>query len=174
MVPEPKESGGFDKRTIKEELTILKKTNSSRIASSFASRVGAQVMCSVNYNTELGIVNGSRGVIVKNDVEGPLVKFHNGEMIKFKPYFIKSDIIPELSIGGIPLIYAWAITIHKCQGATLDLCVVDLGKDVFEAGQAYVALSRVRNLDGLYITALDIRAFKFRNSVLRFYEKISK
>ncbi len=174
IVPEPKESGGFDKRSIKEELTILKKSNNSRIANSFASRIGTQVMCSVNYDTELGIVNGSRGVIVKNDHEGPVVKFHNGEIVKFKPYFIKSEIIPELSIGGIPLIYAWAITIHKCQGATLDLCVVDLGKDVFEAGQAYVALSRVRNLKGLYITSLDIRAFKFRNSVLRFYEKISK
>ena len=174
IIPEPKESGGFDKRSIKEELTILKKSNNSRIANSFASRIGAQVMCSVNYDTELGIVNGSRGVIVKNDTEGPVVKFHNGQLVKFKPYFIKSEIIPELSIGGIPLIYAWAITIHKCQGATLDLCVVDLGKDVFEAGQAYVALSRVRNLKGLYITSLDIRAFKFKNSVLRFYEKISK
>ncbi len=171
-IPEPGDCGGFDRKSIREELNMLKKSNMSRIPISFESRIGAQVMCTVNYDPINGIVNGSRGVVVSNSIVGPTIKFHNGEVVKFKPYVVKSEIIPEINIKGIPLIYAWAITIHKCQGSTLDLCVIDLGKDVFEAGQAYVALSRVRSLNGLYITNLDTRAFRFKKRVTQFYKRI--
>ena len=129
-------------------------------------------MCTVNYDPELGIVNGSRGVIIKHDHAGPTVKFHNGENVTFRPHTIPSETIPGVSIRGIPLVYAWAITIHKCQGSTLDLCVVDLGRDVFEAGQAYVALSRVRSLDGLYITNFNLKSFRFKAVVSNFYKRI--
>ena len=171
-IPKPIDCGGIDQHIINEEYKLVKKANSSRIPAKFLSKVGAQVMCTVNYDPERGIVNGSRGVVVSNSEIGPRVHFHNGETVVFKPYTIKSEIIPEVFISGIPLIYAWAITIHKCQGSTLDLCIVDLGRDVFEAGQAYVALSRVRSLDGLYITNFDTGAFRLKGRVTRFYNRI--
>ncbi len=171
-IPKSFECGGFSEKCIYEEYLFLKKSNVSRINNTFDSKIGGQVMCTVNYNPELGIVNGSRGVIIKNNELGPTVKFYNGQIVNMIPFSIYSETIPEISICGIPLIYAWAITIHKCQGSTLDLCIIDLGKDVFEAGQAYVALSRVTNLDGLFLTNLDIKSFRFKGRVSRFYNRI--
>ena len=56
------------------------------------------------------------------------------------------------SRSQIPLILAWSLTIHRSQACTLDYAICDLGHNIFTAGQAYVALSRVRSLDGLYLT----------------------
>ena len=53
----------------------------------------------------------------------------------------------------IPLQLAWAITIHKIQGATLNLALIDAGFSIFEYGQSYVALSRVTSIDGLYLNS---------------------
>lgn len=168
--PEP--SSDFDKHNIKDELILLQKSNSSRLPMRFNSKIGAQVMCTVNYDPTIGIVNGSRGVIIRHDHNGPTVKFQNGENVTFKPHTIASETIPGVKIYGIPLVYAWAITIHKCQGSTLDLCIVDLGKDVFEAGQAYVALSRVRSIHGLFITNFNVKSFRFKATVSNFYKRI--
>ena len=72
----------------------------------------------------------------------------------------------------IPLILAWGITIHKAQGLTLDKAIIDVGKDLFEAGQMYVALSRLKSLDGLYLQNFDLNSLKINKKVLDFYETI--
>ena len=66
-----------------------------------------------------------------------------------------SEKIPYVGIKQIPLILAWAITIHKAQGVTLDVAQIDAGQNIFECGQTYVALSRIKNIDGLYLSSFD-------------------
>jgi ATP-dependent DNA helicase PIF1 len=69
---------------------------------------------------------------------------------------------------------AYAVTIHKCQGATLDSALIDIGRSTFEMGQAYVALSRVKSLDSLYIYDLEVDAFRAHPKVLEFYNSLKK
>jgi ATP-dependent DNA helicase PIF1 len=76
-------------------------------------------------------------------------------------------------VKQIPLRVAYAITIHKSQGASIDSAIVDIGKNTFEYGQAYVALSRVRSLEGLYIFAFDVGRIMTHPRVIEFYKGIS-
>lgn len=76
------------------------------------------------------------------------------------------------SRAQIPLLLAWSITIHRVQGCTLDYAECNLGQSVFEKGQAYVALSRVRNLEGLYITNLYPKCIKANEKALEFEKSI--
>ena len=68
---------------------------------------------------------------------------------------------------------AWAITIHKSQGASLDCAEIDVGSSVFECGQTYVALSRVRNMEGLYLTSFDVNKIRINKKVREFYDKLN-
>ena len=78
--------------------------------------------------------------------------------------------MPAVKRQQIPLKLAYAITIHKSQGATLDCALIDVGSKTFEYGQAYVALSRVKDLESLYIHDLDPQAFRAHPKVKEFYE----
>jgi ATP-dependent DNA helicase PIF1 len=140
---------------------------------SLSLKVGAQVMLIYNLDQEKGLVNGSRGV-----VEGftetvpplPIVYFKEiNTKIPVGHCAWESEDIEGLKRSQIPLIPAWAVTIHKCQGATLDSALIDIGISTFEVGQAYVALSRVKSLDSLYIYDLDPNAFKAHPKVVQFY-----
>lgn len=138
---------------------------------------GAQVMLVYNLDQESGLVNGSRGV-----VEGftatvppvPLVLFKDSAApIPIPPCAWESEDIEGVKRLQIPLILAWAVTTHKCQGSTLDCALIDLGPSTFEVGQAYVALSRVKSLDSLYIYDLDPNSFKAHPKVVDFYKTLS-
>lgn len=113
-------------------------------------RVGAQVMLRVNVDVSAGLVNGSRGVVTS--LEPLKVLFANGNELFMDP-FIRTveDETGGLDRSQIPLVLAWALTIHCSQGSTLDCAVLSIGEKVFAPGQAYVALSRIRSLDGLYL-----------------------
>jgi ATP-dependent DNA helicase PIF1 len=67
---------------------------------------------------------------------------------------------------------AYALTIHKAQGASLDSVFIDIGESTFEYGQAYVALSRVKNLDGLYLSSFDSTKIKIHKKVKKYYEDL--
>ncbi|MFW0871168.1 MAG: helix-turn-helix domain-containing protein [Patescibacteria group bacterium] len=116
-------------------------------------RAGARVMF-VRNNYEKGYVNGSLGIVIGFDEhsEYPIVELYSGEIITASPeeWVLEQDGKKQASISQIPIRLAWAITIHKSQGMTLDAALIDLSK-CFEVGQGYVALSRVRSIDGLYI-----------------------
>jgi hypothetical protein len=76
-------------------------------------------------------------------------------------------------VSQVPLILAWALTIHKSQGATLDAAEIDVGSGIFECGQTYVALSRVKSLDGLYLTSFDAKRIRINKKVKDFYDELS-
>ena len=123
-----------------------------------------------------GLVNGSRGVVVGFDSDGnPKVKFMNNQCITIRPGKWTSDAENEndgVTREQIPLRLAYALTIHKAQGASLDSALIDVGPSTFEYGQAYVALSRVRSLESLFIYEISPRAFRAHPLVKKFYEKL--
>ena len=140
--------------------------------------VGSQVMLICNLDLEAKLANGSRGVIVRySDRILPIVRFLSGEEREIEYWDwtldLKEDNV-ELTYSQMPLILADAITIHRSQGSTLDLVEVDLGKTIFEFGQFYTALSRVRNLQGLFLVDLDFDKVKIHPKVLEFYNKLKQ
>jgi ATP-dependent DNA helicase PIF1 len=144
--------------------------------------VGAQVMLINNItetfgeDTELLFGNGSRGVIThfgSAPLYTPYVLFKG----RADPYPIKdasweTDDPEGVKRTQVPLVLAYAVTIHKCQGSTLDSALIDIGANTFEYGQAYVALSRVKSLDSLYIHAIDPKAIRAHPKVVAFYNEI--
>jgi len=137
-------------------------------------KIGAQVMCIVNMSCS-NICNGSQGIVTGFcDITGcPRVKYNNGVEIVMSRHVWISDKIPGIGISQIPLILAWALTIHKSQGATMDTAEIDVGNNIFECGQTYVALSRVKTLKGLYLSSFDVSKIKVNKKVQLFYEKIN-
>ena len=141
-------------------------------------KIGAAVMCTVNLDMENAICNGSQGVIIdiikKNNANIPVVRFANGIIKHIHPHFWQSEDFPTISIGQFPLCLAWALTIHKIQGATLQFAEIDIGKDVFEYGQTYVALSRVQSLNGLYLSSFEPTKIQTNPIVNNYYKRISE
>lgn len=128
---------------------------------------GAQVMFTKN-NPTGSFANGTLGVVKTFAPSGnPIVKLRNGREIEVEPmeWNITDGAKILASITQLPLRLAWAITIHKSQGMTLDAAVTDLSK-AFEYGQGYVALSRVRTLAGLHVTGLNARALEVHPEAL--------
>lgn len=134
-------------------------------------KVGARVMC-VKNNFEQGYVNGTLGVVVscKSD-QDPVVRLTNGRVMKIEKasWKVEENGVVKAELTQYPLRLAWAITVHKSQGMSLDAVEVDLSK-AFEPGMGYVALSRVRTLNGLTILGLNETALHVNEDVLEFDE----
>ena len=165
------------------------------------SGLGAQVMLTSNLDQKNGLVNGSRGVIVdfqysQNPVEAEFLDIDDDDEYKayVKGYeypvvlFIVNGkpltkLVPLIKISKsykdakayvwlMPLKLAWATTIHKSQGLSLDRVRISLDRTVFAEGQAYVALSRVRGLDGLSLVSFEPESIKANAKVKEFYNSI--
>lgn len=127
---------------------------------------GAVVMF-VKNNFERGYVNGTLGKIVDFDLKGmPIVKTTAGRTIVATPekWSIEDGDDALASVSQVPLRLAWAITVHKSQGMTLDAVEMDLSKS-FEYGMGYVALSRVRTLDGIKLLGINDMALEVNPKV---------
>ncbi len=150
-------------------------------ASNLKLKVGAQVMMIKNTYQKDGIINGSLGIVVEFSPKKlyPIVEFENGKIITIKPeeWLIerydedKKQNIVECGVCQIPLILAWAITIHKSQGLTLNKISCDL-ESIFSDGQAYVALSRAKNLEGIFIKSINFNRIKANQEAVKFYKNI--
>jgi ATP-dependent DNA helicase PIF1 len=147
----------YDSETMKKNLLC---------SDSISLKIGTKVMCIVNTDE---LCNGSQGIVIGFE-EFPIVRFAEGDIL-MKPHAWTSEYT---TIKQLPLIYAWAITIHKAQGATLQEAELDLGSDIFECGQTYVALSRVVDLSGLYLIGFNAYKIKLHPKVVEFYINIGK
>lgn len=144
-------------------------------------RIGTRVMIPVNIDISLGLVNGARGVVTGFSAEGPLkktplpiVKFDNGLTCLIRPYTWYSQsryLVVELK--QLPLIHAWAMTVHKAQGQTFDAADIDVAK-AFAPGQVYVAMTRVREQKNLGIVSWNPKKIQGDPKILEFYMSLRR
>ena len=164
-----------------------KRSETGGLHSTLKLAIGARVMLTANVDVSDGLVNGARGEVVhvvtnnNNEVTVVLVKFDNNRVglksIQSSPhrfafphavpltkyevvFFARGKRGSEIKRLQFPLTLAWATTIHKMQGLTLDEIVVDMKGGRFSPGQAYVAFSRVKTLEGLHILNFNGKAIK--------------
>ena len=133
-------------------------------------KIGAEVMFIKN-DASGRYVNGTRCVVTgfeKSEDAWPVVKTYQNQKIIVQPeeWKYEDNGVVRATISQVPLRLAWAITIHKSQGMTLDAAEIDLG-DAFEPGMGYVALSRVRSLTGLKLMNLNAMALKVNSKILQ-------
>lgn len=144
---------------------LIKRLKSTMLAPELLTlKVGAAVMALRN-DTNQQYVNGSLGTVVdfvanRDGDEYPMVRFDNGHIVVMQPaaWEMMDGETVLASVKQVPLRCAWAITIHKSQGMTLDRARMDLRR-TFAPGMGYVALSRVESMDGLYLDGINDRAF---------------
>jgi ATP-dependent DNA helicase PIF1 len=136
--------------------------------------IGAQVVLSWNMGQDTGLVNGSRGVVIGFTPQGPIVKFVDGQEVIIEKVRITEEEDQHTWVSFMPLRLAFALTIHKAQGMTLDAVVIDLGESIFENGQAYVAISRARSLESIRLVDIKRSSFKTAKDVLEFYANLLK
>lgn len=131
-------------------------------------KVGAKVMFTKN-DPEGEYYNGTLGTVLEfSKISGnPIVKLNSGRVIEVDTveWMVQDGNKKLASIEQLPLRLAWAITVHKSQGMSLDAAIIDLS-NAFEYGQGYVALSRVRTLDGLYLLGLNDKALEVHPEVM--------
>ena len=166
----------FNDKEIQIELDFI--ANNLICEKEIKLKVGAQVMCIVNIQVDkcIEVCNGSQGIITHfcEKSNWPHIKFNNGIERIMTPHEWISDKIPGIGVSQIPLILAWALTIHKSQGATLDAAEIDVGSSIFECGQTYVALSRVKSLEGLYLTSFDAKRIRINKKVQQYYNELTQ
>jgi len=158
------------KAKIKGNLKLAESIKKSIMApESLELKKDAKVMF-VKNNYEKGYLNGSLGTVLRYNNEGyPVIRLTNGYEITAEPedWRIEDETGKLLvSYVQVPLRLAWAITVHKSQGMTLDAAVMDLSK-TFEKGQGYVALSRVKDLEGLQLTGFNSTALEVDRLALK-------
>jgi ATP-dependent exoDNAse (exonuclease V) alpha subunit len=131
-------------------------------------KIGAEVMFVAN-NFGAGYVNGTRGRVVDFVDNLPLVRLADGREIKVERHSwkLEEDGRVRAEVAQLPLRLAWAITIHKSQGMSLDAAEIDLSRS-FTPGMGYVALSRVRSMSGVYLAGINQMALAMHPAIFEF------
>jgi energy-coupling factor transporter ATP-binding protein EcfA2 len=141
--------------------------------------VNSQVMFTANISPT--VVNGTQGVVCgfHSETGLPIVETSRGEIVVVKPRVVSCPVsadkeMPCTAFVQVPLQLAWAWTVHKAQGQTLDFIDVDLGDTVFEDCQAYVALSRARCLSGVRLSQLSLASIRAPADVVQYYRELER
>ncbi len=137
-------------------------------------KVGAEVMFVAN-NYSKGFVNGTRGKVSGFRDNLPIVTLQDGRHLRVDPHSwtMREDDVVLAEVIQLPLRLAWAITIHKSQGMSLDAAEIDLSK-TFTSGMGYVALSRVRSMDGVYLAGINRLALTMHADIYEFDRYLQK
>ena len=133
---------------------------------------GVQVMCTTNLQGT-DIFNGTRGVVVKLCPTEVHIKLVSGQVVAIPFAKIACLENDKLTVSFMPLRLAYAISIHKSQGMTLDALEIDLGTSIFEYGQAYVAISRAKTLASIRIIDVVSKSFRVHPHVKEFYNSLN-
>lgn len=131
--------------------------------------IGAQVL--VTYNIDQDIINGTRGCITSMNTNTINIKLVNNDIVTIPYVKMISAENDKIYVQFMPLKLAYALSIHRCQGSTLDAIEIDIGKSIFEYGQAYVSLSRAKSLKSIKILDVNIKSFKTHPLVKEFYNQ---
>lgn len=139
-------------------------------------KIDAEVMFCAN-NFDDGYVNGTRGRIVAFSQSGkPIVLTTDGDEILVEEYtwrMYHDKGFEVASVTQYPLRLAWAVTVHKSQGLSLDAAIIDLSQ-AFTPGMGYVALSRVRSLEGLYLVGMNEQALMMNQQIAKYDKELKR
>lgn len=145
-------------------------------------KIGSRVMLRRNVDVSKGLVNGSIGKIVKvhwdidnsNCARKITIQFKHNLIYELERVKTKFQILSNVYVHReqFPICLAYAITIHKSQGLSLDSALLDIGSSIFSKGQAYVGLSRVKTSDGVHLINLDQSQIKAQESSIAEYNRL--
>ena len=163
----------YEDLTDREKATLEIFDKNCRAGKEIILKPGCRVMLLVNMDFDKGLINGSCGTIEEFNDKTINITFDNGvnsniPLHEFEYYYNDAPVAVRLQY---PLKLAYGITIHKSQGMTLEKLVVDC-KRIFERGQIYVAMSRVKTLEGLYLKFFDPDKVLVDNKVAEFYKNL--
>jgi ATP-dependent DNA helicase PIF1 len=159
-------------RDPEKEREIENLIKNNNIQQSLILKKGSQIMCMRNVDLPRGVCNGSQGTVIDIVKGRPMVLFSNGTRMLMEQQIYQSEVYPTIAVCQFPLCLAWAVTIHKIQGSSLTHAQIDIGNSIFEYGQTYVALSRVKTMDGLYLMNFQPKRIKSHPKVIAFYESL--
>jgi ATP-dependent DNA helicase PIF1 len=165
---------GTPKEDLKNELMLQFKQKG---VETVELKIDARVMLIKNLDIESGLVNGSCGTVIDfvtaNGLKCPKIKFDNGVVKTIEPAEFEVEALGHKSVATqMPLMLCWALTFHKCQSITLDCAVMSLS-DCFCEHQVYVALSRVKTLDGVFLETFDPKKIIVNQKVSGYLKTVS-